>query len=82
MSKRVRVELVSSGVRELLRSKELADVCMDAAKGVAGRAGDGYAANLVIGPNRAVARVVADTREAYYKNLKDNTLLKAMGGGN
>ena len=81
MSKKARIELVPAGISALLRSSEMADACKEAADGVAARAGDGYSANVMIGPHRAVARVVADTPRAYYSNLKHNTLLKALGGG-
>lgn len=81
MADKVRVELNSAGIRELLRSPEMVEAVRSAAEKVAERAGAGYEADAQAGPNRAVARVTAATAEAYYSNLKNNTLLKALGGG-
>lgn len=76
---KVRVELNSEGVRELLRSTEMAGVCRDLAGGIAARAGDGYGVSVYTGRNRVNASVYATTKEAERDNLKNNTLLKAVG---
>lgn len=80
MSKRVEIELNSAGIRELLKSYEIKSYCEELARGVAGRAGDGYAVDSMVGKTRANASVYADTKEANRDNMKNNTLLKALGG--
>ena len=73
-------ELNRQGVRELLQSSEMRSICNEAANQVATNAGDGYEVSVVTGRNRVNARVSPANAEAYYKNLKHNTLLKALGG--
>lgn len=80
MSKQVEIELNSAGIQELLKSAEIQGACMEEARKVAGRAGDGFAVDSYVGKTRANAMVYADTAEAARQNLKENTLLKALGG--
>lgn len=75
---KVRVELNREGVRELLRSPEMAAVCKSHADRIAGRAGSGYEVTTYTGKNRVNASVHVATDEAYRDNLKNNTLLKAV----
>lgn len=74
-----RVELNSDGVRELLQSSEMAGICRSLAEGIAGRAGTGYEVTTYTGKTRVNASVHAATEEARKDNLKNNTLLKAVG---
>lgn len=78
MSK-VKFELNRAGVRELLRSQEMMNVCRESANTIANRAGDGYEVDTYVGANRVNASVYAATPEARKDNLKNNTLLKARG---
>lgn len=80
MSKKVEIELISAGVRELLQSDEIREYCEELAQGVASRAGDGYEVDSMVGKTRANASVYAATKEANRDNLENNTLLKALGG--
>ena len=80
MSKQVKVELNSAGIQELLKSSEIQSTCMEQAKAVARRAGDGFAVDSYVGKTRVNAMVFADTAEANKRNLRENTLLKALGG--
>ena len=74
------VELVSAGVRELLRSPEIQSNINEVAEAVARRAGEGYeAVPGTKGKTRANVRVQAGTPEANRDNKKNNTLLKALG---
>jgi len=73
MSSLVKFELNYGGVRQLLHSKEMQGVLMQAANQVASNAGAGYKAVQM--PTRVI--VVPDTEEAEKDNLKNNTLLKA-----
>ena len=79
MSK-IKVELIREGVGELLKSDDVAAVCKQYAEAVASRAGDGYTVDTFVGKTRVNAMVSAETKEAYNENLKNNTLLKALGG--
>ena len=78
---RIRIKLNRAGVRELLRSEEMAGICRELAEGVAARAGDGYGVNVHTGRNRVNASVSADTYEAKRDSLKNDTLIKALYAG-
>ncbi len=80
MSK-VDFKLNRAGVRELLKSQEMASICRNYADGVRGRAGEGYEVTTYTGRNRVNASVHAETYEARKDNYDNNTLLKALGGG-
>jgi len=80
MSNKVEIVLNSAGIRELLKSAEIEAVCKEQAEAVAGRAGDGYTVDTYVGKTRVNAMVTADTYAARRDNLKNNTLLKALGG--
>lgn len=75
MSK-LRVELNSAGVRELLRSPELRALVEKHARAARQRAGDGY--EVYTAHTRVVALVGTATGAAEADNLKNNTLLKAL----
>ena len=79
MSK-VKFELNSAGVRELLQSAEMSAICKQYADQVASRCGDGYEVTVHTGKTRVNASVHAATFKARRSNLKHNTLLKALGG--
>ena len=81
MSK-VKFEIDRAGVRELLQSREAANVCTEYANAILSRcpSGLGYEASTIIGKNRARASVFAATPEARRDNYENNTLLKARGG--
>lgn len=74
-----RVELNESGVRELLQSGEMMGICRSLAEGVAARAGAGYEVTTYKGKTRVNASVHVVSDEARADNLKNNTLLKAVG---
>lgn len=78
MSGKIRVELNSEGVRELLRSAEMEAICKQQAQEIKNRVGDGYLVTTYTGRNRVNASVYAVTDQAKRDNLKNNTLLKAV----
>lgn len=80
MGKKVEIKLNSAGVRELLRSAEMRNICLGHAQAIAGRAGSGYATDTMTGTNRVNASVFQATVEATRDNMKNNTLLKAVKG--
>lgn len=75
---RVKVELNRAGVRQMLRSDELKQHCLEYAERIASLAGDDYAAEAHVGQNRVNASVIVTTWAGYHKSLKNNTVLTAM----
>lgn len=79
MAEKFRVELNSAGVLELLKSAEMAAICQSYAGSVAQRAGTGYEVSTYTGRTRVNASVRCATDDAWRDNLKNNTLIKAVG---
>lgn len=75
----VKVKLNKAGVRALLKSAGVSGVCKDIAEGVKGRAGGGFEVGRRDYPERTGYAVYPADAEAYFKNLRNNTLLKAVG---
>lgn len=79
MSK-VKIELNQAGLKELLNCQEVEAYCVQIANDVAMRAGEGYAAASPHKTGQRVAvNVYAESEDARTDNLKNNTLLKAVG---
>ena len=78
MSGKFHIELNSDGVKELLKSPEMAAICKEHAKAIANRAGNGYGISTRTGVTRVNASVMPETAEAARDNMKNNTLLKAV----
>lgn len=76
----LRFELNREGVRDLLRSKEMMNVCQEYANNALGKLGDGYEVTTHTGTNRVNAQVAAVTAAAKKENLSDNTIIKAVFG--
>lgn len=76
----IRFELNREGVRDLLRSKEMMDICQEYANNALGKLGDGYEVTTHTGTNRVNAEVAAVTYAAKKENLSDNTIIKAVFG--
>lgn len=74
------VELNISGVRELLRSKEMLGICEERANNAQAKLGEGYKVTSMTGKNRVNASVFAESYQAKKENLENNTILKALGG--
>lgn len=79
MSK-VKIELISEGVRALLYSSEISTQLSNIGSQIQGRCGEGYEAETVDTPTRSICRVVAATNAARRDNSDNNTLLSALGG--
>ena len=75
---KVKFELDRNGVKELLKSQELTAECRRYAQDVAARAGDGFGCEDRHYPERTGCAVRPDTDEAYFRNLNENILLKAL----
>lgn len=78
MAEKLKVVLNSAGVRELLRSSEMRQVCAQQAEQIRARCGEDYEAMTHTAPTRVYATVTATTPKARNSNLKNNTILKAL----
>lgn len=74
-------KLDEKGVRQLLKSQEMLNICTQHANEIQQKAGEGYEVSTYVGRNRVNASVITATYEAMRDNLENNTLLKARGGG-
>ena len=76
-------KLNKEGVRQLLKSSEMRSILQDYGDQAISRLGEGYEA--VPGDTsesvRAKVKVTATTYKTRRDNLKNNTILKAVGGG-
>ncbi len=77
MSK-IRVELNSGAVRELLKSSEMAAACKAEADAIAKRCGAGYSSDSYTGKNRVNAMVYPESNAAKEDNSENNTLLRSL----
>lgn len=75
---KVKVKLNRAGVRSLLRSNEMLQICKDHAYAAQSQLGEGYEVSYMVGKNRCNAEVAAVSRRAKKENLKSNTILKAV----
>lgn len=78
MSK-VKIVLNNAGIRELMKSKEIVATEEQIAGQIASRAGNGYSVGTRSYPERTGVAVFPETKEAIHDNIKNNTLLKALG---
>ena len=79
MSK-VKIELNREGVRELLQSQAMMDVCVSHANRAMAQLGDGYEVTTLVGRNRVNAEIAAVSYKARRENMNNNSILKALGG--
>lgn len=77
MSK-VRIELNSAGIREMLRSAEMQALLNEKAEAIADKAGNGYEHDTHMMPGRVIASAYTGTAEAYRDNMDNNTLLRSL----
>ncbi len=74
MADKVRIELNSAGVRDLLRSDEMMNICMNAAQTIRSNYGGDAELDGYVGQNRVNVSVFAP----YSQASEDNNLLKAV----
>lgn len=84
MATKVRIELDSDGIRQLLSSQAIGAECEKAAEIIAARAGDGFVVlplrSLGFGGGRVGSAVKTDTYEACIAEAQDKVLSKAVRG--
>ncbi|MCC8181528.1 MAG: hypothetical protein LIO45_00890 [Clostridiales bacterium] len=78
MADNLKVTLNRSGVRQLLRSQEMMNLCTKYAYTAQAKLGDGYGVTYRTGKNRVNAEVGAISEKAIRENLENNTILKAL----
>ena len=76
---KVKIELNSSGIRQLLKSEEMGQMLKQQAEQVRARCGSGYSTDLYQASSRVIAGVFAETAEAAKIISRENTLIKALG---
>lgn len=76
----MKFELNREGVRDLLRSKEMMDICQEYANNALSKLGDGYEVTTHTGQNRVNAQVEAVSYSAKKETLRDNSIIKAVFG--
>ena len=84
MATKVKIELLSDGIRDLLCSQPIANECEKAAERIAARAGDGFEVlplrQMGFGGGRIGYAVKTDTYEACIAEAEDKVLSKAVRG--
>ena len=78
---KVKFKLNHAGVGALLKSAEMQDVLNQYGSKVMGKLPEGYGMRAGQTSQRAKVSVYTDSIEARIDNSKNNTLLKALGGG-
>lgn len=69
-----------NGVKQLMQSDEMRDVCKSYADRAISRLGDGYESTVMVGKTRVNAQVEAVSFKARKENSDNNTILKAIRG--
>lgn len=77
----VRIVVNQAAVAELLKSPEVQADLMARAERIASAAGDGFAANSIIGAHRARASVITATVQARVEEARNRTLTKSIDAG-
>lgn len=77
---KVEIELDTTGVGALLKSEDVKNACEKLAQKAKKRLGDGYEVTTFTGATRVNASITATTTKAKKDNLRDNKILKALGG--
>ena len=80
MAKKSGIVLNRNGVRQLLRSPEMMQICKDYAYRAQSRLGSGYEVTYMTGRNRVNASVEAVTPAARKENSRKKTILKVVTG--
>ena len=70
--------LDKAGVGQLLKSKETESMLKSLADDAVSRLGEGHSSDSYVGKTRANASYSADSIRTKRRNLKSNTLLKAL----
>ncbi len=80
MANKVDFKLNKEGVKQLMRSQEMMNVCKSYADKSIASLGQGYEVSTYVGENRVNAEVGAISYRARKENLQNNTILKSLRG--
>ena len=75
---KTRIKLNRAGVRALLRSQEMMNVCTRTAYKARAQLGDGYEVTYRTGKARVNASIAAVTPKAKRDNMENNSILRAL----
>lgn len=64
----------------MLKSPEMEEICVEYADQALSRLGEGYEVTTHTGKNRVNAEIAAVWHQTVADNLRNNTILKALGG--
>ena len=76
----LKVVLNSAGIKQMMKSQEMQNICTELAYSAKAKLGEGYEVTYRKGKTRVNASIGAVTPEAIQDNLENNTLLKSLGG--
>lgn len=79
MADKIKVNINLRGINALMRGEGIQQALHRAGQAVAQAAGEGYACRSDVIKWVAVENVYPETSAAYWRNQRDNTLLKAVG---
>ena len=75
---KVKIKLNRKGVRSMMRSPEMMQICKDHAYSAKSQLGDGYEVTYQTGKNRVNASIAAVSDKAIRENARKNRILKAL----
>lgn len=78
---KMKIQLDSAGVREILRSDGARGACETQASKLAAKAEGNWEVESGTLRTRAYARAVTADKDTYYRDMNRNYMLKAMGRG-
>ena len=74
------IVLNSAGLIEMMQSNEMIEILQEKADEIVSKCSGNYDTNSYIGQSRANVSIVTHDWRTYHMNLKNNELLKAIGG--
>ena len=74
-----KVVLNLKGINELMKSEEIQGALHEAGQAVAQAAGEGFESSTHLASFVAIENVCPATEDAYFREIKQNALLKAAG---
>lgn len=75
---KIKIELNSRGIRDLLKSSEMRSGIEQISQSIASSCGDGYSHDTKDMGSRVIASVYAESSEAIKDNLENNTILTRL----
>ena len=73
-----RIELINSGLSELMKSEDIQGILKDKADDIVSGLKGSYETDVYVGRTRANSSIITKDKDTYFRNLKNNELLKAL----